>query len=248
MSLILQAESSYEVRAILAYALTRDIAAVRARAADLRQAQLAHLRAGLTPIGSVEFVRLALEALRLPEPLTISYPDALEPWLGRKILRLTLKDLPGERPIFIKPAGHAKLFSGFVLNDPARSEYAQEQVAKLGNLLSTTPVYACEPIRFISEWRYYVLEGKIIGCTRYDDGSDEAPGPERGMAQSMVDAFGADGTAPVAYALDVGVTEAGQTVLVEANDAWALGLYRGMDVGGYLEMLQKRWAQILAEG
>ncbi|HLO94579.1 MAG TPA: ATP-grasp domain-containing protein [Burkholderiaceae bacterium] len=55
--------------------------------------------------------------------------------------------------------------------------------------------------------------------------------------------------APVAYALDFGVLSTGQTVLVEANDAWALGLYGGGPAPGhYVELLTARWRQLLRCG
>src|SRR3546814_7795613 len=82
-----------------------------------------------------------------------------------------------------------------------------------------------------------------LGWARYDpDGADDAPLPDAHDVQQMIrdhhkgEAL-QERTHLCAYSLDVGVLDSGQTALVEVNDAWALGLYRGMsDIAGYLKM------------
>lgn len=49
--------------------------------------------------------------------------------------------------------------------------------------------------------------------------------------------------APAAFALDVGVTTAGATLVVEVNDGYALGAYRLMPLA-YAKFLSARWAQL----
>ena len=50
--------------------------------------------------------------------------------------------------------------------------------------------------------------------------------------------------APAAYALDVGLTKDGKTVIVEVNDGYSLGGY-GLDPLLYAKLLSARWAQIV---
>lgn len=51
--------------------------------------------------------------------------------------------------------------------------------------------------------------------------------------------------APAAFSLDIGVLEPGETALIECNDAWALGYYRGtLSHRDYIDMLWRRWDQI----
>ena len=53
--------------------------------------------------------------------------------------------------------------------------------------------------------------------------------------------------APAAYGLDFGVTADGRTLLVEANDGFALGCY-GLDPVIYAEMLEARWCELAGLG
>ena len=49
--------------------------------------------------------------------------------------------------------------------------------------------------------------------------------------------------APAAFSLDVGLTAAGVTVVVEVNDGYALGAYGLMPLA-YAKLLSARWAQM----
>lgn len=49
--------------------------------------------------------------------------------------------------------------------------------------------------------------------------------------------------APATFSLDVGVTEAGATLVVEVNDGYALGAY-GLMLLAYAKFLSARWAQM----
>jgi hypothetical protein len=51
--------------------------------------------------------------------------------------------------------------------------------------------------------------------------------------------------APVGYSLDLGVTDDGRTLLVEVNDAWALGAY-GTPSIPYTEMVVNRWKEMVS--
>jgi hypothetical protein len=94
----------------------------------------------------------------------------------------------------------------------------------------------------------YVLDGAILASSRYDDGPDELEhdARDRALVAQMVAAFALPGEAPSAYALDVARLQDGSTVLVEVNDAWALGLYRGLAPRDYAAMLWTRWSEIVA--
>ena len=49
--------------------------------------------------------------------------------------------------------------------------------------------------------------------------------------------------APAGYAMDIGVTEDGRTLLVEINDGYALGCY-GADPVEYAKLLSARWCEL----
>lgn len=121
------------------------------------------------------------------------------------------------------------------------------EIAKYG-MISDTKVLGCEFKNLNSEHRYYVLEGKILGHARYDSGPDEWPDPDQEQVEKMVEILSNITNTPVAYALDVGVLDNGSTALVEFNDAWAIGLYRGaISAEQYALFLQHRWNQLFKE-
>ncbi len=50
-------------------------------------------------------------------------------------------------------------------------------------------------------------------------------------------------SAPAGYAIDFGVTDKGQTILIEVNDGYALGSY-GLFYLDYVKLLSARWAEL----
>ncbi|MFC5144978.1 ATP-grasp domain-containing protein [Streptomyces aureoversilis] len=99
-----------------------------------------------------------------------------------------------------------------------------------------TPVLVSDTVKFTAEYRLHCLDGKVHTGSRYAEGGRLAPGPLPDAAR----AFGNDvlteaGTAlPSAIVVDVGMIDRHWAV-VEANAAWASGLYtaspdRALDV------------------
>ncbi|TXI25572.1 MAG: DUF4343 domain-containing protein [Roseateles sp.] len=219
------------------------------------------LASGALPVGSVEFLRTAMEVAGIREPEPMSYPPALRPFLGRWLQSMPVGRVQGTW--FVKPT-QTKLFTGFVWHasrdqmaaaeSGIYGEHDAEQLRVLQALPPETPVWVAEPVHFLCEWRYYVLEHQVIGAARYDaDGLDAAPEPDTHVLKAAIAAMQRKGRGecvqPTAYALDLGVLPNGQTVLVEANDAWALGLYGGGPAPRpYLTMLTARWSQLMRLG
>ena len=121
------------------------------------------------------------------------------------------------------------------------------QAAMLMDLASATVALAT-PVRFLCEWRYYVVEGQLAGAARYDS-------LVRGrrlvctvrVVREAIQLMRSDPGSPVSYALDFGVLESGVAALVEANDGWALGLYsRSLSPRDYHRLLRTRWDQLRA--
>lgn len=199
---------------------------------------------GALPVGSVEFVIEAVHVLGCEEPGPLSYPDCLAPLLRREVRLGTLGDLCSRS--FVK-AVRTKLFTGFVWDPVGQvSEHDAEQLAILSWLPAGTPVWTAQPVEFLSEWRYYVCSGELLGLGRYDrHGADNAPSPDQDVLAAAIAAFGASADAPVSYAIDLGVLSTGETALVEVNDGFALGLYgRSLRPVDYLRLLTARWRQI----
>jgi hypothetical protein len=201
------------------------------------------LCAGAVPVGSVEFVRRAMELVGIYEPENISYPEHAQRFLRRSLRRTVAGQVLGRW--FVKPI-ITKAFTGFVFDSIAdRERYdlaARDSFDAFMAMPADAPVWIAEPVAFQSEWRYYVHRGQVVGSARYDpDGEEGAVAPDIGVVLECVRALHWDRP----YALDMGVLTGGETALVEVNDFWAIGLYgRALTADKYLEMLCDRWAEM----
>lgn len=264
--LVLQAETSPEVRTALLVATMRGTPVRRVSLKDLQcdlnvRASLAAHLGEILPVGTVEFVRTVMGIRGVPEPDGMGY-GPIGDFLRREIREGVLYELQAaEGPVFVKPVA-TKTFSGFVY-DPRRgakhTEYQLEQLKAIASLKTSTRVWLSEVVEFACEWRYYVdAAGHILAKARYDaDGDDDAPEPTVEVVQSAIDStvtyLEARGNAHP-FAIDVGVLANGRTAVVELSDAWALGLYGHARTPGatdwkaedYVDFLLQRWRSIVA--
>jgi hypothetical protein len=237
-----------EERVARQVALLTDIPMLEASLEGIER-HAAHLaRGACVPVGTVEFVRRAMALAGIAEPGNLSYPQVLRQYLHRQIEQREAGSVLGRW--FVKPVT-TKALTGFVfdtLDDPAHlSCHHRAQHNAFLAIEPSSRVWVSEPVSWVSEVRYYVLEGEIFGEGRYDDGPDDAPLPDPEVVREMASRFGASPGAPVAFALDVGVLESGLTALVEVNDAWALGFYSGtLEPRQYVQLLMRRWQQLCA--
>lgn len=250
INVILQTPSTFETRAVRAVAMAAEFGAINIlnASADQLPAHKVHLAAGAIPIGSVEFVRAAMSEAGVLEPTNMSYPPGCEPYLGRQVRTIRAGSVLGQW--FVKPVA-TKRFNGFVFNSLAApaslDEHDREQHEIFMSLDADEMVLVSEVVEFASEWRFYIdpCSKDPVGAARYDpDGSDDAPKP----CSKVVAEFISQMDLKQPYAADFGVTADGQTVLVEVNDFWALGLYHGPEsISGkdYLRLLDARWQSIL---
>jgi len=190
----------------------------------------------LTPetpvVGWVRTVQRALRRLAVPVPPPIDYPEALRLWFGRAIEPTTLGAVRGQTTdLFVKPVEH-KLFTGFLVNDPRDWEEAE-------GFADDTPVWRSEVVDFVSEWRCYVEDQRLVGLRHYLD--DPWILPDKATVLQMIRAWD---DAPAGCAIDVGITRDGRTLLVEVNDGYALGDY-GLAGLTYTDVLLSRWAQLV---
>lgn len=238
--------SHMEPRVATQYAMTADVPIKAVRLESLGDHAEA-LRHGATlPIGSVEFVRKAMALAGVTEPENISYPEPLRPYLRREVRVRTAGSVLGHW--FVKPTT-TKHFTGFVFdtlgNPDHLSDHDRAQYNVFLSLPPETAVWISEPVTWLSEFRYYVIDGEVRGDGRYDDAPDEMPTPDRFMVGEMAAAMAKVPGAPAAFSLDVGVLDSGETALIECNDAWALGYYKGtLSYRDYIMMLWQRWEQL----
>mgnify|MGYP003952482301 CR=1 FL=1 len=243
---LVQTISSMETSAVrLACMLMDGVSVISCGYEHLERHESALISGSTLPVGSVEYVRRAMELARIPEPPNISYAPGCERFLGRQVHRRRASEVTTRQ--FIKPTA-TKTFTGFVfdpaLPDEALCEHDREQLAVFRQLDPNEVIWCSEVVNFVSEWRYYVLEGEVIGMARYDPGEEAAPRPSASFVAKCVRALALDHP----YALDIGVTSDAQTRLVEINDAWAIGLYRrAMPNQTYYRFLRTRWEQLLQQ-
>ena len=185
-------------------------------------------------VGFIEDVNQALLKLGIESPPEINYPAELVSFLGRKIWRSQIDYIakhPESWNIFIKPATLAKKFKGRLLT-------SAKDLISCGDEFEDTEIWCSEPVNFLAEWRCFVRYGEILGVKSYYGDWRVHLDP-----QVIEDAIAAYTSAPAGYAADFGVTDRGETLLIEVNDGYSIGAY-GLFPPDYARLLTSRWAQM----
>jgi hypothetical protein len=209
------------------------------------------LRAGLCmPVGSLAFVRNCMALAGIEEPKWTSYPRELSGHMLQSPHRVSIAAaLTGPRPRFLK-AVSGRSFSGFILRHESEMDaHGLRQLSALLDLNPATSIWSAQALAFESEWRYYVLNGEVIGFAQYFPLHNPTPSQHPGIEEisTIIAAIPHD----AAYALDVAVLKSGETTVVGVRDAWALEL---VGVGpqrpaaiDFLRLLWARWAELILE-
>ena len=194
-----------------------------------------------TPIGTVEFVKAFAEKIgvKLPDPIHATELLKLEGrWYSEGLLRNEFQSKNKYPfPIFVKPLIELKKFTGFV----AKSDKDFDLYPEVD--WSTTKLFCTQVLEnIVSEWRCYVLNGKVFACVNYS--GDPLRFPYAHVIEELIEKVS---NPPIAYSLDVAVVEVNYqyfTHFIEINDAFSLGYYGG-DVELYTKMLDLRWKEII---
>jgi hypothetical protein len=189
-------------------------------------------------VGGINGVKNVFRAIAV-EPPQIDNPHIYLPqYLGREVVETTWTEVEQMAaaenfPFFIKPLDEQKLFTGYVVK--CAPDLIQAKLRVKGD----TKILMSECVEFISEWRCFVLEGKLVGCKNYTGDFRMLPNFEI-IDQAIVDYK----NQPIAYSIDFGITSEGKTLLIEMNDAYGLSSY-GLNKMIYCKILEKRWDQII---
>lgn len=165
----------------------------------------------------------------------INYREVLGEFMGRYSEIVNIKDI--RVPCFIKP-NKIKAFTGFVVTGNPLLDVGFENMTYGYD----GDVYMEEVLDIISEYRVYVRRGQIKAIKHYL--GDSFLSLDRATVLSCVHKSRCFNQ--VAYTLDFGITKDGNTVLIEANDAWSIGNY-GLIPDIYFNLIADRWFQILRE-
>lgn len=186
-------------------------------------------------VGGAVAVRTALRRVGVAAPNPLNIPGPLRGFAGRRVWETTLAEVRATAafPVFVKPLHEAKAFVGSVIAN-------ESDLSRLAHIDAEVAVQAAEVVNFASEWRYFVHRAAIVGLAHYR--GDWTAVPDAATVREAVATYT---DAPVAYCLDFGVTSAGRTLLVEANDAFALGPH-GLDAVRYARMLEDRWIEMVS--
>jgi len=183
-------------------------------------------------VSYVEDVRIALFKHDIITP-EIDYPEELENYLGRKIWKSKLSTIannPENWNVFIKPVEDKK-FTGIVVR-------STKDLIGCGTYDKDTDILCSEVVNFVAEWRCFVRYGRILDIRRYR--GDWRVNFDPKIVEDVVSKFK---SAPKGYAIDFGLTDKGQTLLIEVNDGYALGCY-GLFNLDYAKLLSARWAEL----
>lgn len=189
--------------------------------------------------GSVVVVQEALARAGRPAPTGDDAPESLREFLGREVAASTMGEVrsrasasPEDFLQHLKPRGRQKLFAGTVVRK-------YRDFIPLAGVPDDEPVTVQEVVRFASEWRAYVLRGRIVGVANYK--GDSLRFPEANLMRQAAERFV---EAPIGYCADWGVTDDGRTLLIEVNDGYALGNY-GLRGSSYTALIECRWRELM---
>ncbi|MCA4791768.1 ATP-grasp domain-containing protein [Myroides odoratimimus] len=185
-------------------------------------------------VGGIGNVRRRLKNIGIDLDLTgIDYPQELRKYLKREIWTSTLEEILEQKRfgIFVKPDVETKKFAGKVFN-------SELDFIGLIDEGKPTVVLCSELVDFKAEYRCFIRYRDILDIRRYKGDWDKVIDVEV-VRQAIADFD----NQPNAYALDFGVTETGDTVLVEVNEGHSLGSY-GLSAQQYAKFLSARWAEM----
>ena len=189
--------------------------------------------------GDMDVTHGAMKQLDVEPPLPNDFPPSLEPYFRRKLWRSSIRSLEQAleqgREVFAKPAGRRKRFTGRVFSSPGDMYY-------LAGTSAQEPLWCSEVVRWLSEFRIYVIHGEVTAINPYH--GDASVSLCEATLREAISAFTASGQAPAAYGIDFGVLDSGETALVEANDGFSLGAY-GINAERYTELLFTRWEELV---
>lgn len=185
-------------------------------------------------VGGILNVRKRLQNLNIiRNSKEIDYPEELTPFLKRKIWSSTINETYHNRNwnIFIKPQTETKLFAGKVIKN-------EMDFIGLIDPENDISIWCSDLIDFKTEWRCFIRYKEILDIRRYKGDWDT-----KIDLKTVQDAVSAFHSQPQAYALDFGVNEKGETLLVEVNDGHSLGTY-GISSSHYAKFLSARWSEL----
>lgn len=179
------------------------------------------------------------------EPYIPDYPKDMDAFLGRKIWKDTINSIASNEEkwsagYFVKPI-RDKAFTGKIISSIA-------DLVGCGNCTENYEVLVSEPLDILAEWRGFITYDKLVDLRPYGMLLDKTRQSylyhyDGDTVKKMMEVFCAWKDRPAACSMDICYTRDGRTLLVEFNDAYALGAY-GLPSITYAKLISARWAQL----
>lgn len=209
--------------------------------------------------GDRSFMGRVVDTLGLNPKVACSYPSSLAGLLNRRHWYGTPHDLlqsPARAldALFVKPC--RPIFRGRQKIQPEILDGAMA-LHSLPADVHDERLFCSEVVEWMSEYRCYILNSRILGIHRYfirlPDGWEPQKlelalhelRPTEEWIQAAVQRLDSAGEAVAGYCLDVGLIAFGRMSLVEMNDGLALTNY-GLSPSDYLDLHLARWQELLA--
>ncbi len=169
------------------------------------------------PEGTIDWVTSVLGVVPVPD----HYPKFLQHLLYRKVWKAT--EWPMEKNIFIKPYDKPKRFQAIITTGSYKEK-------KKG------PYWCSEVVQFTNEWRYYIINGKVIYSGWYAGKDDDLEPPKFDELLIPEDWCGC---------IDMGLLSTGEFALVEAGEPYSIGWYGKLEEGAiYSQFLYSGWTYL----
>lgn len=192
-------------------------------------------------VADIDYTHTYLTRMGIEPPKALNIPNELISYAKRTIRYMTMGEFKKDTqlPVFIKGNNLAKEFStifsaGVITKESSRRDF-------FNGVPDTFPVLVSDYVDIVSEWRGYVIDGKLMGIKHYL--GDIRLFPDIKIVDEAINMYT---TAPIGYSIDFGITAGGETILIECNDGYSLGNY-GLDPSIYSLLLAKRWRQIIQQ-
>lgn len=186
-------------------------------------------------VGGINSVRKAFDHLGVSQPKIDNPHIHLPSYLGREVCEATFSEIEmiDSFPFFIKPLEDHKLFTGYVVK--SKHDLMQAKI----RTKPESKIVLSECVDFITEYRCFVLDGKLVGSKNYT--GDFRILPDFDVVEQAIRDYKFQ---PIAYSIDFGVSSDGRTLLIEMNDGFGLSAY-GLNKIIYCKILQARWDEII---
>lgn len=185
-------------------------------------------------VGSVQDSHYIFKKIGVTPP-NFYIPSGSESWAGRTIERSNIKEVKRRKStkerFFVKPI-NTKEFPAQIVDSLPLITYRDQ------HLNDEMECWTSEIINFVTEYRVFIIEKEIVGCQYYCGDFSVFPNWE-----SIKDAINAIKHQPLGWCIDFGIDDTGRTLLIEANDGYAIGDY-GLYPSTYSKLLEKRWKEL----